>query len=194
MKPLDTPVLCQDCQTWTAHFKEDPLTRNISLYRYTPFTQDIINRFKYRGDYEIINAFQPAIQSAYQTHFQPKPRRTLKLKSHQRQPQSPTIIPIPLHPDRQQDRLFNQAEAIARQINQPINTTILTRHDNTKQSKKSRHERLASHNPFTLNESPPDHILLIDDLYTTGTTLRQAAAFLKQYGAKSVESFTLIRS
>ncbi|WP_306976310.1 ComF family protein [Alkalibacillus salilacus] len=178
MRPSPQAKKCPDCHKWSEHFTVDPLKRNISLYRYTPEMKAIISRFKYRGDYEIIHAFETAIQSTYKTHFNDQP----------------TTIPIPLHPVRQQQRLFNQAEAIAQKLIQPYHTNILTRQDNTKQSKKSRYERITSLNPFTVTKQPPEKILLIDDIYTTGTTLRQAADLLIKHGAKSVESFTLIRS
>ncbi|WP_411953908.1 ComF family protein [Alkalibacillus sp. S2W] len=178
MKPTHGAKKCPDCYKWSKHFTKDPLKRNISLYRYTPEMKAIMSRFKYRGDYEIIHAFESAIQSTYKTHFSDQP----------------TIIPIPLHPSRQQQRLFNQAEAIAQKLNQPYHTNILDRQDNSKQSKKSRYERITSLNPFTITQNPPNKILLIDDIYTTGTTLRQAADLLIKHGAKSVESFTLIRS
>ncbi|MCY8296804.1 amidophosphoribosyltransferase, partial [Bacillus inaquosorum] len=73
----------------------------------------------------------------------------------------------------------------------------LIRLNNEKQSKKKKTERLLSERIFdTKNNSAEGmNIILIDDLYTTGATLNFAARCLLEKGkARSVASFTLIRS
>ncbi|WP_234898348.1 ComF family protein [Bacillus altitudinis] len=67
----------------------------------------------------------------------------------------------------------------------------------SKQSKKRKNERLHQQNLFQLRQSNPivlKDVVLIDDIYTTGATVYHAAKILKGAGAKSVSSFTLIRS
>ncbi|WP_367281281.1 ComF family protein [Planococcus liqunii] len=49
-------------------------------------------------------------------------------------------------------------------------------------------------NLFTWNgETVPKKLVLVDDLYTTGTTLRHAAKTLKDAGAEEIRIWTLIR-
>nr|WP_231597665.1 phosphoribosyltransferase family protein [Bacillus sp. SA1-12] len=58
-------------------------------------------------------------------------------------------------------------------------------------------ERLAAENVFSYASSSKiedKQILLVDDIYTTGSTLRNAAKLLVDNGAKTVFSLTLIRS
>ena len=65
-----------------------------------------------------------------------------------------------------------------------------------KQSKKSRSERIHIPQVFQINpqvEIIGKHILLIDDIYTTGSTLRHAAKLLKESGAERIQSLTLAR-
>ncbi len=112
------------------------------------------------------------------------------------------VIPLPLHPRRLAERGFNQAESIARIVAQimtkPTNTTSLKRIRATKQQATlNRVERITNvANAFVCLQ--PAHvkdktILLIDDVYTTGSTMQAAAMALKKAGAKKVRGFTLAR-
>ncbi|WP_017184924.1 ComF family protein [Alkalibacillus haloalkaliphilus] len=177
MKPT-ADQKCSDCIRWEQHFGQDPLERNVSIYTYNEYMKDLIARFKYRGDYELINAWKKNVRETFKEHFKN---------------QDLSIVPIPLGDDRYSIRQFNQAEAIAILLTEPIHH-ILTRQDGQKQSKKSRRERVFSNNPFQITQPSPKSILLIDDIYTTGTTIRQAASLLKERGAEHVQSLTLIRS
>ncbi|WP_027965372.1 ComF family protein [Halalkalibacillus halophilus] len=175
-------LICRDCVQWKNLFEEDPLVKNISLYQYNDFMREIIAKFKYRGDYEVSYAFQNQMQQSYEHHF-----KKLKLN----------IVPIPLSDSRQKERGFNQAEALALHLEKTPLTNLLYRKESfheEKQSKRSKFERIHSNQTFYTSATVPENILLIDDLYTTGTTIRQAAIVLKKSGAKSVYSFTLIRS
>ncbi|MEI4461917.1 phosphoribosyltransferase family protein [Exiguobacterium indicum] len=104
------------------------------------------------------------------------------------------IVPIPLSRDRLSERKFNQAEEIARRMNGKV-TLALKRDEGTPQSRKSREERLKRSNPFHVTkEVAGKNILLVDDVYTTGITLRQAMVRLKEAGASEISAVTLFRS
>lgn len=63
------------------------------------------------------------------------------------------------------------------------------------QGEKNRQERMETRDLFTLNGNlTPKRIVLVDDMYTTGTTLRLAAKLLKDAGAEEVNFITLIRA
>lgn len=94
------------------------------------------------------------------------------------------IMPLPLHPKRLRERGYNQAEWIARGISEithiPIDTTHMVRTvNNDRQSLKTLEERKKLGNIFAVNH-PEDlrgkHILLIDDVITSGSTMRTAIA------------------
>ncbi|MCC9088380.1 ComF family protein [Bacillus pumilus] len=108
----------------------------------------------------------------------------------------PVLIPIPLSKERLKERGFNQSVVLASLIGMPILQPLVKIHQ-SKQSKKSKNERLDQKGLFQLKQSDATlqkDIVLIDDIYTTGATIYDAAKILKDAGAKSVSSFTLIRS
>ena len=106
------------------------------------------------------------------------------------------VVPVPLHPLRRWKRGYNQAELIARGVAQamglPLETTLLRRRRNTKtQTKlhggaKSRNVQgafgLAVLRAATLKRRGINHILLIDDVLTTGSTLAACATPLQSAG------------
>ena len=97
------------------------------------------------------------------------------------------VIPIPLHPDKLASRGFNQAELIARGFCQVTGAKLelsLQRNRPTVAqfglSKLARQANVAG--AFTLGNSrlkSGDAVLLIDDIYTTGATVRSAAAVIR---------------
>jgi competence protein ComFC len=110
------------------------------------------------------------------------------------------LIPIPLHKTRLRERGFNQAEILARQFHVPIRTDILVRKKPTKPQTemKKRKERLQNmQSVFSINSSIRlsyyPAVLLFDDVFTTGATMRDAAGALKRHGVQSVWAVTMAR-
>lgn len=169
--------ICPDCIEWQNR-KEDPLISNYSVYAYNDRMQEMIAKWKYRGDYILGEAFQKAFTSSFQKKFKDK-------KNY-------AIVPIPLSEERINERAFNQADMLAGFLTSNP-TQILTRIHGEKQSKKTRRERIQARNPFEITETLNKPAILVDDIYTTGTTLRFAADVLKQSGCPEVYGYTLIR-
>ena len=105
------------------------------------------------------------------------------------------IIPIPLHPSRIKFRGFNQCDAIARGIASvlqiPIVNGVLTRSVATQsQTKKNRFQRFENmESVFSISEKAnrlPNHVLLLDDVLTTGATLVSAAQVLAKAGVQHI--------
>ena len=105
------------------------------------------------------------------------------------------VIPVPLHRSRERERGFNQAELIAAQLGLPVATRILKRRKNTpSQTGLSRNERkrnLAS--AFEVMSEVKGRIIVVDDVYTTGSTMNEIARTLKRSGAEHVEVLTVAR-
>ncbi len=171
---------CTDCTKWHDELRwQDVLIKNRSVYTYNPFLKETISLFKFRGDHAISQIFKQDFQRTFKKHFNKKS----------------IIVPIPLSDERLYERGFNQAKVIAELLHLPT-YELLTRIHIEKQSKKSRSERLQTTNIFHLKNEihlVGAEIVLIDDIYTTGTTLRHAAELLKKAGALSVSSLTLAR-
>ncbi len=97
------------------------------------------------------------------------------------------VVPIPLHPDKMASRGFNQAELIARSFCQATGAKLDLSLQRTRStvaqfglSKSARQENVAG--AFTLINSqlqPDTTVLLIDDIYTTGATVRSAASVIR---------------
>ena len=104
------------------------------------------------------------------------------------------IIPIPLHPKRFKKRGYNQSEQISKGLasvlNLPLSTQNLVRTENTQsQTKKSRFARYENlKDAFIIknaSELIQKHILLVDDVMTTGATMEACSIeLLKIEGVK----------
>jgi ComF family protein len=109
------------------------------------------------------------------------------------------LIPIPLHPNRFRSRGFNQAEVLgsilSKRLNIPIRTDILRRVKETEPqaSIAKRTDRLENMKNIFGCKKVSGNILLFDDVFTTGATMRSAAAALKRAGAARVWAVSMAR-
>lgn len=110
------------------------------------------------------------------------------------------IIPVPLHPKKLKERGYNQSEWIAKGLSEimskPQYTKVLTRtKENTTQTKKSVFERFENTVGIFQIVGSADiegkHILLIDDVLTTGSTLEACIKALLEIKGVKVSVFTL---
>jgi len=110
------------------------------------------------------------------------------------------ILPVPLHPKKQKKRGYNQSEWIANGIseslNKPVSNDNLRRNLHTStQTRKNRYERWENvDNIFEVtrpDEFKGKHILIIDDVVTTGSTLESCALQLLQLEGVKVSIATL---
>lgn len=113
-----------------------------------------------------------------------------------------TIVPIPLHWQRYNWRGFNQSEELAKRVASKMGwnfVNLLVRTKNTKHQvglkEKARKKNMES--AFNLNNhmtiQPSDHLILFDDVWTSGSTLKEATKVLKSAGYKEVTCLTIAR-
>ena len=104
------------------------------------------------------------------------------------------IVPVPLHPHRLRKRGYNQALELARPISRelsiPLDTTLLQRNRKTLQQQglSATERRSNLRNAFTLAaKTPAIKVLLVDDVMTTGETVRECCRVLIAGGVKEVQ-------
>jgi ComF family protein len=112
------------------------------------------------------------------------------------------IVSVPLHPTRQRERGFNQAQLLAEllsaRISVPCKLVLERIRYTTTQTALDRAERMENlHNAFRLRKNADVrglNVLLIDDVLTTGSTLSECARVLKRAGANCVYAATAARA
>lgn len=114
------------------------------------------------------------------------------------------LIPIPLSKKRHRERGFNQTELIARELvlldkgtNFNLVTTVLTKPKETvhqahvKERKDRVRNLLGTFSVQKRDQVAGRNIILIDDVTTTGATLKEARSVLRANGAKKIIAFTV---
>jgi ComF family protein len=171
--------LCGDCQT-----EPPPFQRARAAVLYHGPAIKAITRFKYGAHMDCL----PVLQSWLQT----PPCRDLVATAD-------LLVPVPLHPKRLKDRGFNQALLLAGAFPETVlSREALVRLVNTRPqvglNPKQRRANVSK--AFTVLQPHAvkgKNILLLDDLFTTGATVRECARALKRAGARRVEVLTVAR-
>lgn len=146
-----------------------------SLYQYNEAMKDYLHQLKFLQDVALAKVFR---QELYD--------RLNKEKA--------IILPIPMHPLKQQERTFSHTDELLKAAHIPF-IQLLEKTTTETQSSKNREQRIQAAPLFCLKEGAQvehKNYLLFDDIKTTGTTLQHATTVLMQAGAKNVQYFTLI--
>jgi ComF family protein len=113
------------------------------------------------------------------------------------------IVPVPLHPVKQREREFNQADQLAHRLASatkiPVNSRLIKRVQSTRtQTLLTRAQRAENvRNAFSLRDRSrrfqDKRIVLLDDVFTTGATTSACAKLLRDAGAGEVCVWTVAR-
>lgn len=112
------------------------------------------------------------------------------------------LAPMPLHPKKQRQRGFNQAEllaeAVAKNFNLPVERLLIKTRYTESQTKTQNWEERKKNIKDSFRLAPKaeiagKNILLIDDVFTSGATMNEAVSVLKQAGAKKIIGVVLAK-
>lgn len=112
------------------------------------------------------------------------------------------IMPVPIHKKRKSVRGYNQSELIAKDISKLLgmeyyNNVLIKDSNNIPQSTLNQKQRqknvLGVYRVQNAQKINCKSILLIDDIYTTGSTVNECAKVLKKNGAKLVDVLTIAK-
>lgn len=170
---------CYDCSR-----KKHGFIRNFPVFVYSDIRESLY-RFKYSGRSEYARYYA---KEAYIRHG----RQLLATKAE-------ALVPVPLHVSRKRKRGYNQAEEFAKELSKltgiPVYGDLVKRRKKTKPLKTlnvpERQNNLKKAFLFTENDVKLSTIILIDDIYTTGTTLDAVAEVCREAGISQIYTLTV---
>ncbi|MFT4887514.1 MAG: ComF family protein [Pseudohongiellaceae bacterium] len=182
-----SPLLCGPCT-----LKKPVFHQCIAVMSYASPADKLIRQFKFNANFAAGVALGEILAQEFKRHCE----------CHG---YPDAIVPIPLHQSRLQERGFNQALELAKQLSfltgTPVLNKTLTRIKNTLPQTEIKRAGLRKSNlkkAFACidlhNEAGVKHIALVDDVATTGATLGEAARALFIGGAEKVDCFCIARA
>ena len=164
---------CIDCKLW---MKKGYIPKHLAIYRYEENMKEYFSRYKFMGDYCLRKIFQQDIKNNLKPFLK---------KGY-------TIVPVPLSEERFAERGFNQVEGLLEGL--PYQN-IFGKKDIEKQSSKTRKERLNQENPFFIKQNVElsRKIVIVDDIYTTGSTIYKMVQLLQKTPVEEIVTFSLAR-
>lgn len=174
----ETEEYCKGCRTMTHMFE-----RGRGLFFYRPMAVSFY-RFKYAGRREYACFYADEIVK--------------ELGGTIRAWKPDVLVPVPVHYTRKRKRGYNQAEVLAEEIGKrmglPVARNLLTRVKKTVPQKllddAGRQNNLKKAFKIEKNDVELKRVILIDDIYTTGSTIDACAAEMKRAGVGKVYFIT----
>ena len=177
------PFTCANCAERHFHFD-----CAVSTFQSRGLVRELIHRFKYQQEYRLRH---PLADWLAESLLDPR------IQKHP----FDFYVPVPLHPTRRREREFNQASVLtnllAKRTGKPALDCLNRIRYTPTQTRFDRNERMENlRNAFKLGKNrdvQKTHILLIDDVLTTGSTVNECSRVLKEAGAASIRVMTVAR-
>ena len=171
---------CLDC---TRHKKSFEYGK--ALINYDETARRSVTRIKYQNKREYLDFYGAALCGRYEKQI--------------RRMDAELLVPVPVHPSRRRERGFNQAELLADRIGERMGLLVckkaLTRNKRTMPQKElNPAERLKNlEQAFEAGPIPEGikGVILVDDIYTTGSTIEACTRALKRAGVRRVYFLTI---
>lgn len=177
---------CAPCLQNPPHF-----TKARSALKYNDASRSIVLAFKHADQTHAVLAFMPWLKNAGAEFLVGENKADI-------------IIPVPLHPWRLMARRYNQAAILAQRLGREVGMPVLVdglkriRHTPSQGHLKAGERAKNVSKAFTVPEQYKSRIagksiVLIDDVFTTGSTVGECAKMLKKYGAAKVYVLCIAR-
>ncbi len=186
----DTVVTrCPSCRKRRLYF-----ARAWGLYRYEPPWDEVIRQVKFEGQHALIGTLTTRWQTFCGQRLSGLPGKT-----------EPIVTWVPAQKNRQRDRSVLLSQALARQAAQamgwraaPMLKKVRATPPQMRLGAKERATNLRGAfeglGPGLESGACPAHVVLVDDLYTTGHTVNECSRVLRQAGVKEVTVLTFARA
>lgn len=180
---IDGTFTCSNCRDREFHFD-----CAVAPYAACDAVREFIHRFKYERQYHLRHQLADwAAAGLADDRLRAQP--------------FDAFVPVPLHRARRREREFNQAEVLAELLSRhaavPVRNAIERTRYTTTQTRLDRHERMENLRGAFRVRHPKHvkdrHLILVDDVFTTGSTVEECARVLRAAGAASVRALTVAR-
>ena len=172
--------LCKNCKSIVRTF-----TQNKAIYQYTGEMKNAMYRFKYGNRRCYAKTF-----AKHGLHYYGSWIKGMDIEA---------IVPVPMYKKKEKQRGYNQAAVFAKALSDltgiPVESEIVRRERETEAMKQlnalKRKKNLL--NAFSLQKKGVQFkkVLLVDDIYTTGTTMDEVAKVLKLGGVEEIFGLTV---
>lgn len=151
----------------------------ISIYRYDDKVQSLLYQFKGCFDYELLNVFFERFSRELSVRYR-----------------GYVMVPVPSYKQDDEIREFNHVEEVFKILNLPIRKMII-KTKKVKQATSKSHKRkdIAKHLVLIDNSDLSKYkILLVDDVYTTGSTMKACIKLIEKLHPKKIEVLVMSKT
>lgn len=172
----ETEEYCRDCRKIRHHFEY-----GFALFSYTEEVAGMLARFKYKNRRRYGEWLGAELAHTYGAEI--------------RRMKAAVLVPVPLYRRKERERGFNQAKILAEAIGRGTGILVedmLFRERSTKAQKELDYEARLANLEGILGVKDewkgrlPEAVILVDDIYTTGSTIEACTAVLKKNGVRRV--------
>jgi ComF family protein len=205
--PINYSFICPICQKRISDFSKYCCSKNNSIcalgiasFYENPILKEAIHLFKYQS----VSSLEKPLANLMVKFLEETSFISL-LEKAKIDKTNLLLIPIPLHQKKQNERGFNQSELLAKNISLHfalnLENKILFRIKNNPSQAKIRDFAERKANVKDIFQIPTNKtdllknkwVILVDDVYTSGMTMQEAAKILKEHGAKKIIGLVLAK-
>lgn len=180
-KPMENDGdLCNECIRMEKVFE-----RSLALFQYKGKAKELINDFKYHNKSYLYKMF------GYQM---------VQFLNNKNEIDIDAVVPVPIHKSKELKRGYNQSTLLASYISFNLSlpmVKLIKRNKETKPQSQlrgyARWSNMADAFSILDRRHVPHKLLLVDDIYTTGSTVNECSKVLKQNGANQIICLTIAR-